>query len=282
MAQKNTEIEKTDKASLSGGKKIALFVILLALSGGLAVLYTKDKLAQDQTLEIINTITPTPKVVEEVPVVSEPVIETIEPEQIVVEPVIEIEPIIIEPVVVEEVKPIMPEPEFIPVPQRSEMEKALALRDDFLMGRDCFSSYNIVINTAKSKAIPNVIEKVAAFCVNGNNTYKELEKNFTSNRKKALSVMYRESNTSWMGRVQSMTVQIIQIRDLNPKGIKPRNLLDRAHNALDNREIEESVVILEKLPPKTLNEMTPYIQSAEDFIEAKHALDQLILSYKGK
>ena len=156
----------------------------------------------------------------------------------------------------------------------------IALRDDFVLGRTCAPAFHLALNALNPDEAQKLVQTVSGFCLNNGSVYDELEHLFQQNKTKALRLFYRELDPSWKGYVKSIVFSLIQIRDLNPTEERMENILDHAQLALDKKQIDETVRLLQQLPPLSRQEMRPYLHLAEQYLRAKKTLDELI-SNKG-
>lgn len=156
----------------------------------------------------------------------------------------------------------------------------IALRDDFVLGRTCAPAFHLALNALNPDEAQKLVQTVSGFCLNNGSVYDELEHLFQQNKTKALRLFYRELDPSWKGYVKSIVFSLIQIRDLNPTEERMENILDHAQLALDKKQIDETVRLLQQLPPLSRQEMRSYLHLAEQYLRAKKTLDELI-SNKG-
>lgn len=156
----------------------------------------------------------------------------------------------------------------------------ITLRDDFILGRTCAPAFHLALNALNPDEAQKLVQTVSGFCLNNVSVYDELEHLFQQNKTKALRLFYRELDPSWKGYVKSIVFSLIQIRDLNPTEERMENILDHAQLALDKKQIDETVRLLQQLPPLSRQEMRSYLHLAEQYLRAKKTLDELI-SNKG-
>lgn len=131
----------------------------------------------------------------------------------------------------------------------------IALRDDFVLGRTCAPAFHLALNALNPDEAQKLVQTVSGFCLNNGSVYDELEHLFQQNKTKALRLFYRELDPSWKGYVKSIVFSLIQIRDLNPTEERMENILDHAQLALDKKQIDETVRLLQQLPPLSRQEM---------------------------
>lgn len=153
----------------------------------------------------------------------------------------------------------------------------IALRDDFMLGRSCTHSFQQAMGSVQPTEAQKIAATLSSFCLQTKPVYSELESIFQQNKTKALRVFYRELDPSWKGYMKSFFLSLVQVRNLSPAEERVENILDHAQLALEDKQIEETLRLLQQLPPLSQKEMHPYIQYAEQYIEAKKMLDDLIL-----
>lgn len=152
----------------------------------------------------------------------------------------------------------------------------MALRDDFVLARSCSHSFQAAMIELQPEEAKKIAQFFSGFCQNTLLPLNELENLFKKSKTNALKLLYRELDSSWKGYAKSIFFSLVQIRDLNPVEERTENVLDRAQLALERRQIEESLRLLQQLPPLSQREMMPYVQRAEQYIAAKNTLDEMI------
>lgn len=157
---------------------------------------------------------------------------------------------------------------------------ALELRDNFLSGEPCGDNLRkLIMSDNQSKAAQDVIKDTSYFCFATTNVQNELKNLFLKSKKEALIRYYKENDARWKYRLKKVFVSLIKVRNLNPTGDTVPDLLDRAHNALMAKNMTLTLETLSKLPDNIRPVFTEFTQKTNNFVEAKTALDALILSY---
>lgn len=82
-----------------------------------------------------------------------------------------------------------------------------------------------------------------------------------------------------MARIKVVLARLIKVRKLNPVGDTVPDLLDRAHNAMDSKNIALAVETIKELPQNIQIPFHTFLEKTNGYIDAKAALDALVLSY---
>ncbi len=157
---------------------------------------------------------------------------------------------------------------------------ALELRDNFLSGEPCSDNLRkLIMSDNQSKAAQDAIKDISYFCFATTNVRNELKNLFLKSKKEALIRYYKENDARWKYRLKKVFVSLVKVRNLNPMGDTVPNLLDKAHNAFIAKNMTLTLETLSKLPDNIRPMFTEFTQKTNNFVEAKTALDALILSY---
>lgn len=157
---------------------------------------------------------------------------------------------------------------------------ALELRDNFLSEEPCGDELRkLIMSDNQSQAAQDVINDAAYFCFATANVQNELKNLFLKSKKEALIRYYKEHDARWKYRLKKVYVSLIKTRNLNPTGNSVPDLLDRANNALLEKNMTLTIETLSKLPDNIRPVFTEFMQKTNNFVKAKAALDALILSY---
>lgn len=157
---------------------------------------------------------------------------------------------------------------------------ALELRDNFLSEEPCGDDLRkLIMSDNQSQAAQDVIKATSYFCFATTNVQNELKNLFLKSKKEALIRYYKEHDARWKYRLKKVYVSLIKTRNLNPTGNSVPDLLDRAHNALLEKNMTLTIETLSKLPDNIRPVFTEFMQQTNNFVKAKAALDALILSY---
>ena len=160
------------------------------------------------------------------------------------------------------------------------LRDALIFRDHFLSEQPCGDDFRkLILSDDKTLVTQEVIKSTSYFCLTTNNVYGELNEAFLSAKKQAIIQSFYQKNPKWKARILSAISRMIQIRNLNPKGDTPSDLLDKAHMALDNKNITRTVEIISELPPYMQSEFKDFLEKSKNYADASNALENLILSY---
>lgn len=158
--------------------------------------------------------------------------------------------------------------------------EALTFRDHFISEAPCGEDFRkLILSEKKSKTISTVIKTTSSFCLTTNNVYNELRLSFRAAKKKALVALYTQEESPWKARAKIIMAHVIKVRNLNPTEETTEDTLDRAHNALEGKNIALTVEMIGKLPTELQPYFTDFLGRTKDYIEAKTALDELVLSY---
>ena len=160
------------------------------------------------------------------------------------------------------------------------LRDALIFRDHFLSEQPCGDDFRkLILSDDKTPITQEVIKSTSYFCLTTNNVYGELNGAFISAKKQALIQSFYQNNSKWKARILSFLSRLVQVRNLNPKGDTPSDLLDKAHKALDNKNIALTVEIISDLPPYMQSEFQNFLEKSKNYADAANALENLILSY---
>lgn len=160
------------------------------------------------------------------------------------------------------------------------LRDALIFRDHFLSEQPCGDDFRkLILSDDKTQITQDVIKSTSYFCLTTNNVYGELNNAFLSAKKQAVIQSFYQNNPKWKARILSFLSRLIQIRNLHPKGNTPMDLLDKAHMALDSKNISLTVEIISELPPYMQSEFKHFLEKSKNYADAANALENLILSY---
>lgn len=177
-------------------------------------------------------------------------------------------------------KPIIPYVGYDPSKPHFTAKDALELRDNFLSEQPCGDDLRkLIMSDNQSQAAQDVIKDTSYFCFATTNVQNELKNLFLQSKKEALIRYYKEHDARWKYRLKKVFVSLVKIRNLNPTGDTVPDLLDRAHNALTEKNMTLTIETLAKLPDNLRPMFTEFMQKTNNFVKAKAALDALILSY---
>lgn len=165
-------------------------------------------------------------------------------------------------------------------PDSFNASDAMTFRDHFMSEEPCGEDFRkLILSEKKSKIIHTVIKTTSSFCLTTDNIYADLKLSFRKAKKEALISLYREDTSSWRAHLKVALAHVIKIRNLNPTEETVEDTLDRAHNALEAKNIALTVEMLKKLPQKLQPFFKDFLTRTQDYVEAKTALDELVLSY---
>lgn len=161
------------------------------------------------------------------------------------------------------------------------LPEALTFRDHFLSEQPCADDFRkLILTEVKTPEIQEVIRLTSYFCLTTTNVLGELNKSFTGAKKQALIRYYRHQQPQWKGQVKAFFARIVKVRDLNPEGQSVPAVLDRAHNALEEKNITLCVQTLNTLPDYIKPVFNQFFKETTSYTEAAEALDSLVLSYE--
>ena len=160
------------------------------------------------------------------------------------------------------------------------LKDALIFRDHFLSEQPCGNDFRkLILADNKSKSAQDVIKNTSYFCLTTNNVYQELYTLFLSAKQKALIHNYEVTYPRWKAKLYAFLTRIIQIRNLNPTGETISDNLDRAQNALENKNVEIATQKIAQLPSQMQPFFLEFLEKAQNYADASNALENLILSY---
>ena len=164
--------------------------------------------------------------------------------------------------------------------QTYTLRDALAFRDHFLSEQPCGEDFRkLILSDNKTNTAQEVIKNTSYFCLTTNNVYGELTNAFISAKQNALIRYYYEKDNEWMAKIKSTLLHVIQIRNLNPNSDDTPAVLDKAHNAIEAKNIALATELIASLPDNLQNDFDGFLKKAENYAEAASSLERLILSY---
>ena len=160
------------------------------------------------------------------------------------------------------------------------LKDALIFRDHFLSEKPCGDDFRkLILSDNKQTVVQEVIKSTSYFCLTTNNVYGELNDVFKKAKTNALVKYYYMQDSEWIAKLKSVAVRIIQVRDLNPASDDVPAMLDRIQNALEQKNIAQTVELIASLPDYLQLEFETFLEKAQNYADASAALENLILSY---
>lgn len=150
----------------------------------------------------------------------------------------------------------------------------LNLYNDFILGRSCEETFR--------EAVPflsiDLQKGLTRFCLNDNTVFTDLINHFKTCKKKAMRTYHLTADPSWKGKIKAGLAHLVDVHRLKPTGTDVPAVLDLAQNALTDKNVEESVRLIDTLPDAVQTDFIPFVKEADFFIntqnELVHALTQ--------
>ncbi len=158
----------------------------------------------------------------------------------------------------------------------------LQLRDNLNEGKSCFLDLQKLLKINLSGQEKKLLNDIMPVCLTNGQAFLDLNKVFYANKKKALMTYYKENNPKWLAYTKVVASMIVEVRRINPKKQTPKNIMFMAENALEVRNFEKTIQMIQKLPKSIQLDFTPFVQLATEYIKAQEATEQLILSFERK
>lgn len=161
------------------------------------------------------------------------------------------------------------------------LEDAILLKEHFLTESGCLADYQKLVNAQnKTEEATIVLNDLSSYCIQEKTAHHNIRKAFLHDKKKALVAFYKDKYPLWIAYLKSIPVSIIEIRKINPKTNKPKDILYKAQNALYQQDIAKAVDLVTMLPLFMQREMQNFFREAAFYNRSKANIDQLILSLK--
>ncbi|MGN1063618.1 MAG: hypothetical protein ACI4QM_04785 [Alphaproteobacteria bacterium] len=161
------------------------------------------------------------------------------------------------------------------------LQDALIFRDHFLSEQSCANDFRkLILTDVKTFQMQEVITKTSYFCLSEPTVSDDLTAAFATAKKKALIRYYENQQPAWKGKIRAFLSSLIKVRNLNPTGSQVPDLLDKAHNALDGKNMTLCLETLNYLPETIKPIFARFSADAVRYTDAAGALDALILSYE--
>ena len=160
------------------------------------------------------------------------------------------------------------------------LRDALTFRDNFLSEKPCGDDFRkLILSDTKTEAVQAVIKDTSHFCLTTNNVYGELSEAFLTAKQNTLIHYYYLEDNEWMAKIKSAVTQLIKIRNLNPQTNDVPAILDRAHNAIEAKNIALTTELIASLPQNLQHDFDMFLEQAQNYTNASSSLERLILSY---
>jgi len=177
---------------------------------------------------------------------------------------------------------IIYQPVFV-TPQTPALDRAqvraevVALRQRFMAGEPCRAELQRLIKKAELAPLTDGISEVLwPFCLNAESPLSAIRRDFVDNKKRALVAVYRAENPMWLALLKSLPLQFADIRQLNPAGNRPRDLLDKAHLALDRGDLAGAAAFVRALPYQAQAALYSFTQGVAQYQAALEQINRLI------
>ncbi len=169
----------------------------------------------------------------------------------------------------------------ITVKTNYSLRDALMFKEHFLKGLSCESDYRKLMNaTHKTRQMQSTLNYLSPFCSDRGEMFKDIRNTFLENKRDALIAMYKLQNPAWLAYIKALFVSVIEVRRLNPKSTKPKDIIYKAQSELYQQNITKAETLLRALPLPMQEAMGDFFRDAEIYMRADESLNKLILSFE--
>lgn len=161
------------------------------------------------------------------------------------------------------------------------LRDALMFKEHFLKGLSCESDYRKLMNaTHKTRQMQSTLNYLSPFCSDRGDMFADIRATFLQNKREALIAMYKLQNPAWLAYIKALFVSVIEVRRLNPKSTKPKDIIYKAQSELYHQNITKAETLLRALPQPMQDAMSDFFREAEIYMRADESLNKLILSFE--
>ncbi len=212
-----------------------------------------------------------------------PVLTQTKPVEVKPEPVLEKSVDIVAPMPSAPITSILPSTPTKPVVIGYTLQDALTFKDNFSKGNSCETDYQkLLVSPYKTQAMQNVLNNLSPYCSSQADALANIRTIFLKNKKQALIAGYKANSPKWIAYIKAILVSTVEIRKLNPKTSKPKDIIYKAQNELYRKNVYQAEKLLRTLPAVMQEQMTDFFREADIFIRANNSLNELILSFDKK
>ncbi len=163
------------------------------------------------------------------------------------------------------------------------LQDALTFKDNFSKGNSCETDYQkLLVSPYKTQAMQIVLNNLSPYCSSQADALANIRTTFLKNKKQALIAGYKANSPKWIAYIKAILVSTVEIRKLNPKTSKPKDIIYKAQNELYRKNVYQAEKLLRTLPAVMQEQMTDFFREADIFIRANDSLNDLILSFDKK
>ena len=163
------------------------------------------------------------------------------------------------------------------------LKEALEFKERFLTEDTCHTDYQKLLNLSnKTNEVMDVLNDLAPYCLSNQKPVENLREAFLKDKKEALIVYYKENNPTWLAYLKVIPASLIEIRKINPRTNKPKDILYKAQNEILSQNVSKAIEYVTMLPLSMQRKMNNFYREAAIYNRAKNSLDQLILSFEIK
>ena len=159
---------------------------------------------------------------------------------------------------------------------------ALDLRDKLIIGETCTNELSLLVseNLPKTTDKTKILNALMPVCTD-TSFYNDLKNVFNQEKKDALATFYRMTSSSkWTAYMKSIWTSLVDVRRLNPVKKRPKDIVSLAQNALEQYNIGEAIILVQKLPPEMQSDFRVFLEQAKVYILAQEAVDSLVFAYE--
>ena len=146
---------------------------------------------------------------------------------------------------------------------------------DFLMGQNCLTALNQLQDISfLSEEQSRLKDKMQTYCVGKITIWDTLLSLFRQNKKSLLIDKTLKENGSFMGYMKALPYYLVDIHNTKPTGTDLSAKLDKIQNAIQNKNPEEVVLLMQDLSPNEQLFFMPLFNEASSLIDFKKALSE--------
>ena len=144
---------------------------------------------------------------------------------------------------------------------------------DFLEGKSCTEDFN-QLNTLDfiSPKQQFLKDKMQTYCMGNITVWDTLLSSFRQNKKALLMDRILKENGLVMGYIKTIPYQLVDIHNTHPIGADLSSKLDRIQNAIQSKNPEQVVLLMQDLSPNEQLFFMPLFNESNTLIDFKNAL----------
>jgi len=146
---------------------------------------------------------------------------------------------------------------------------------DFLMGQNCRTALNQLQEIPfLSEEQSRLKDKMQTYCVGKITVWNNLLTLFRQNKKALLIDKVLKENSTVLGYIKALPYYLFDIHNTKPTGTDLSARLDKIQNAIQNKNPEEVVLLMQDLSPKEQLFFMSLFNEASSLIDFKKALSE--------